>query len=67
MSDVKLKTSQNVLDALQSEEASAEAKLNADLEDNLGNEERRQLCEKMQEQMVGSEFFTFKIDHIVMN
>lgn len=67
MSDVKLKTSQNVLDALQSEEASAEAKLNADLEDNLGNEERRQLCEKMQEQMVGSEIFTFKIDHIVMN
>lgn len=52
MSDVKLKTSQNVLDTLESEEAAAVAKLNMDLEDNLGNEERRQLSEKMRDHMV---------------
>ena len=61
MSDVKLKTNQSMFDTLVSEEAAANAKLNTDLDDNLGNEERRQLCDKMREHMVcfKLEIYTF--------
>lgn len=51
-SEYKLKMSQSVLDTLQAEEDSGTAKLESDLENNLGEEERRQLSEKMKEHLV---------------
>ena len=44
--------SQGVLDTLQSQEAAGTAKLEVDLEDNLGNEERKKLSDRMKEHIV---------------
>ena len=47
-----MKMSQSVLDTLQAEEASGMAKTETDIDKSLGEEERRQLSEKMKEHMV---------------
>ena len=55
-SETKMKMSQGVLDTLQAEEASGMAKTETDIDKSLGEEERRQLSEKMKEHMVGHIF-----------
>ena len=52
-----MKMSQSVLDTLQAEEASGMAKTEMDVDNSLGDEERRQLSEKMKEHMVCSMLF----------
>ena len=51
--------SQSVLDTLQAEEASGLAKTETDIDHSLGDEERRQLSEKMKEHMVRSNTLLF--------
>ena len=55
-SGTKMKMSQSVLDTLQAEEASGMAKTETDIDNSLGEEERRQLSERMKEHMVCSIF-----------
>ena len=52
-SEIKLKTSQNILNGLQAEEAAGTAKLETDLDNNLSEQERKQLSEKMKDHLVG--------------
>lgn len=44
--------SQNVLDTLQAQEAAGSAKLEAELEDNIGGDERKKLSDRLKEHMV---------------
>ncbi|KAH3741464.1 hypothetical protein DPMN_048189, partial [Dreissena polymorpha] len=51
VSDMKLRMSESVLDTLAAEETSGQAKLEAELAGDLGEEERRQMCEKMKDHL----------------
>ncbi|WAR00886.1 hypothetical protein MAR_025258, partial [Mya arenaria] len=51
VADMKLRMSESVLDTLAGEEAAGTARLNTDLNNNLGDEERRQMGEKLREHL----------------
>lgn len=50
---MKLRMAESVLTTLAGEEATGAARLTTELDDNLGEEERRQICDKTREHIVG--------------
>jgi len=53
LGDMKLRMAESVLTTLAGEEATGAARLTTELDDNLGEEERRQICDKTREHIVG--------------